>query len=274
MLGLSLPALSLSALGLPALGLPALNLPELNLPALDLQEITALLQVILIDITLAGDNAVVVGLAVAGLPRHQKRPAIIAGIGAATVLRIALGAVTLHLLQVVGLVLAGGILLLWVCWKMYRELRRPADAEGGGVVVRGKSLGQAMLQIVLADLSMSLDNVLAVAGAAEGNLWVLVIGLAVSVVLMGVAASLIASLLERHRWIAWVGLYIVLYVALKMIWDGGHEVLAQVGPDWLHAVQLWTARMLELWQGWVHVAKLWLAALLEQWAAWLRAPSR
>ena len=102
----------------------------------------------------------------------------------------------------------------------------------------------------------------------------LVIGLAVSVVLMGVAASLIASLLERHRWIAWVGLYIVLYVALKMIWDGGHEVLAQVGPDWLHAVQLWTARMLELWQGWVHVAKLWLAALLEQWAAWLRAPSR
>jgi YjbE family integral membrane protein len=216
------------------LSLSTLSLPTLDLSAVNLQQISALLQVILIDITLAGDNAVVVGLAVAGLPRHQKRPAIIAGIGAATVLRIALGAVTLQLLQIVGLVLAGGLLLLWVCWKMYRELRRPADAEGGEVVVQGKTLGQAMLQIVLADLSMSLDNVLAVAGAAEGHTWVLVIGLAVSVVLMGVAASLIASLLERHRWIAWVGLYIVLYVALKMIWDGGHEVIDTAWPGWLH----------------------------------------
>jgi YjbE family integral membrane protein len=257
------------------LSLSTLGLSTPSLATLDLQQISALLQVILIDITLAGDNAVVVGLAVAGLPRHQKRPAIIVGIGAATVLRIALGAVTLQLLQVVGLVLAGGILLLWVCWKMYRELRRaPAQGESGEIVVQGKSLGQAMLQIVLADLSMSLDNVLAVAGAAEGHTWVLVIGLAVSVVLMGVAASLIASLLERHRWIAWLGLYIVLYVALKMIWDGGHEVVAEVRPDWLHAVQRWTARLLEFWQAWLQAVKLWLAALLEHWAAWLRAPSR
>lgn len=201
------------------------------MPQVGLAEITALLQVILIDVTLAGDNAVVVGMAVAGLPRHRKRPAIILGIGAATVLRIALGAVTLQLLAVVGLVLAGGILLLWVCWKMWRELRRrPATADGP--VVRGKSLGQAMLQIVIADLSMSLDNVLAVAGAAEGNVWILVIGLAVSVVLMGLAASLVARLLERHRWIAWVGLCIVLYVALKMIWDGGQEVAGQVPAGW------------------------------------------
>ncbi len=187
-----------------------------------LTELSAFAQVLLIDLTLAGDNAVVVGLAVAGLPAHQKRPAILVGIGAATVLRIGLGAVTLQLLEIVGLLLAGGILLLWVCWKMYRELRR---TSGHGAVVPAKSLGQAMLQIVLADLSMSLDNVLAVAGAAEGNVWVLVAGLAISVVLMGVAANWIAGLLERQRWIAWVGLVVVLYVALKLIWDGGEDVL-------------------------------------------------
>ncbi|CAH2601463.1 putative YjbE family metal transport protein [Rhodovastum atsumiense] len=201
-------------------------MPDFLLPAFTLHELSALLQVIVIDITLAGDNAVVVGLAVAGLPREQRRPAIIAGIAGATVLRIALGAVTLQLLQIVGLVLAGGLLLLWVCWKMYRELRRPVVPEAAAAAHPGqrKTLGQAMLQIVLADVSMSLDNVLAVAGAAEGHTWVLVTGLAVSVVLMGVAASLIASLLERQRWIAWVGLLIVLYVALRMIWDGGWEV--------------------------------------------------
>jgi len=191
-------------------------------PAL-LQDLAALGQVLVVDLTLAGDNAVVVGLAVAGLPAAQKRPAIIAGIAGATVIRIALGAVTLQLLQIVGLLLAGGILLLWVCWKMFRELRRPAHA--GTAAPPSKSLRQAMLQIVLADLSMSLDNVLAVAGAAQGRLWVLVSGLGVSVVLMGVAASLVARLLERYRWIAWVGLLIVLYIALKLVWDGGHEVL-------------------------------------------------
>lgn len=201
-----------------------------------LQELSSLLQVLLVDITLAGDNAVVVGMAVAGLPDAHKRPAIILGIGAATLLRILLGAVTVELLQVVGLVLAGGLLLLWVCWRMYRELCRPSAAEAAGLPVRAKSLPESMLQIVLADLSMSLDNVLAVAGAAEGQTWVLVVGLAVSVVLMGVAATFIATLLERYRWIAWVGLFLVLYVALKMIWDGGHDVIETAWPGWLHAL--------------------------------------
>jgi YjbE family integral membrane protein len=187
------------------------------------QDLAALLQVILIDVTLAGDNAVVVGLAVAGLPSHQKRPAIIVGIIGATVIRIALGAIALQLLAIIGLLLAGGILLLWVCWKMFRELRRPhvhTGAQGAG----GKTLGQAMTQIILADVSMSLDNVLAVAGAANGSTWVLMAGLGLSVVLMGVAANLLANLLERQRWIAWCGLLIVLYVAGSMIWEGSVDV--------------------------------------------------
>jgi YjbE family integral membrane protein len=187
--------------------------------------LSSLLQVLLVDITLAGDNAVVVGLAVAGLAPHQKRPAILVGIGAATILRIALGAVTLQLLAIVGLLLAGGLLLLWVAYKMYRELRHAARSHHAPA---SKTMAQAMLQIVLADLSMSLDNVLAVAGAADGQVWVLVVGLAVSVVLMGLAASFIASLLERHRWIAWIGLLIVLYIALKLIWDGGQDVWAHL----------------------------------------------
>jgi YjbE family integral membrane protein len=194
-----------------------------------LPQLSALLQVLLIDLTLAGDNAVVVGLAVAGLPAHQKRPAILVGIIAATVLRIALGAVTLQLLEIVGLLLAGGLLLLWVCWKMYRELRSGAQAHAGGAAPAPKTLRAAMIQIVIADLSMSLDNVLAVAGAADGHIWVLVVGLAVSVVLMGVAASWIAGMLEKHRWIGWAGLLIVLYIALKLIWVGGHEVLIHLG---------------------------------------------
>ncbi len=188
-----------------------------------LRDLAALGQVLLVDLTLAGDNAVVVGLAVAGLPERQRRRASVAGIAGAAIIRVALGAVTLQLLQIVGLLLAGGVLLLWVCWKMYRELRRPAHHAGGAAPA--KSLRQAMVQIILADLSMSLDNVLAVAGAAGGRLWVLVTGLGVSVVLMGLAANLVARLLERYRWIAWVGLLIVLYIALKLVWDGGHEVL-------------------------------------------------
>jgi len=186
----------------------------------------ALGQVVLIDVALAGDNAVVVGLAVAGLPERLKRRAIVLGIGGATVIRILLGAVVLHLLAVIGLLLAGGLLLLWVCWKMYRELRRTPHAHA---VAQGKTLGQAMLQIVLADLSMSLDNVLAVAGVAQNSTWVLVTGLLLSVALMGVAANLLARVLEKQRWIAWVGLAIVLYVALRMVWDGGWEV-AQAMP--------------------------------------------
>jgi YjbE family integral membrane protein len=185
-------------------------------------DLAALAQVVLIDITLAGDNAVVVGMAVAGLPARQKRPAILLGIGGATVIRIALGAVALQLLAIIGLLLAGGLLLLWVCWKMFRELRG-ARAHGG--IDRGrKTLAQAMMQIVLADVSMSLDNVLAVAGAASGSTWVLMVGLLLSVVLMGVAANLLANVLERQRWIAWAGLLIVLYVAVSMIRDGWGEV--------------------------------------------------
>lgn len=204
-------------------------MPHVTLPAL-----SALLQVLLVDITLAGDNAIVVGMAVAGLPHGQKRPAIILGIGAATVLRILLAAITMQLLVVVGLVLAGGILLLWVCWKMYRELRRPNASELGGASRRVKSLPELMLQIMLADISMSVDNVLAVAGAAQGHPWVLVIGLTVSVVLMGAAAALIAALTERFRWIAWIGLLVVLYVAVKMVTTGSQEVIDWSWPNWLH----------------------------------------
>jgi YjbE family integral membrane protein len=189
-------------------------------------ELAALSQVILIDITLAGDNAVVVGLAVAGLPARQKRPAIIFGILGATVIRIALGAVALQLLAIIGLLLAGGLLLLWVCWRMFRELRRPhAHAGHAG---HAKTLRQSLTEIIVADLSMSLDNVLAVAGAAHGSTWVLAVGLLLSVVLMGLAANLMAHLLERHRWIAWIGLLIVLYVAGSMIWHGAFDVAEAV----------------------------------------------
>ena len=191
-------------------------------------DLAALAQVIMIDVTLAGDNAVVVGLAVAGLAKDQKRPAILLGIAGATIIRIVLGAIALQLLAIIGLLLAGGVLLLWVCWRMYRELRR-AQAHAKGEATPRKTLGQAMTQIILADVSMSLDNVLAVAGAASGRTWILATGLLLSVVLMGVAANLLASLLERQRWIAWIGLVIVLYVAGTMIWDGSTEVAHAVG---------------------------------------------
>ncbi|MDE2333091.1 MAG: YjbE family putative metal transport protein [Rhodospirillales bacterium] len=190
-------------------------------------DLAALGQVLLVDLTLAGDNAVVVGLVVAGLPAAQRRRAILLGIGAATLLRIALGAVALQLLAVVGLLLAGGLLLLWVAWKMARELR----GHGAGPVRTAvpKSLREAALQILLADLSMSLDNVLAVAGAARGRLWVLVAGLALSVVLMGLAASLVARLLSRYRWLGWIGLLVVLEIALRLIWDGTWQIAARLG---------------------------------------------
>jgi YjbE family integral membrane protein len=192
-------------------------------------DLTALAQVILIDVTLAGDNAVVVGMAVAGLPKRSKRSAIILGIAGATGIRIALGAVALQLLEVIGLLLAGGLLLLWVCWRMYRELRgmrRHSTAQA-----QRKTLAQAMFQIMLADLSMSLDNVLAVAGAANGSTWVLATGLLLSVVLMGVAANILAHVLERYRWIAWFGLVVVLYVAVSMVWHGSAEVARAVVAD-------------------------------------------
>ena len=199
--------------------------PEQALPDLSaLQpELIALAQVLFIDLVLAGDNAIVVGLAVAGLPKEQKSRAILVGIGVATVLRIGFAFITVQLLAIVGLLFAGGVLLLWVCWKMFRELRQhhPNTPDAAPV----KTMRQAMTQIVLADLSMSIDNVLAVAGAAREHPWVLVVGLGMSVALMGVAAQLIARLLERYRWIAWLGLAVVFYIALKLMWDGWHDII-------------------------------------------------
>ena len=199
----------------------------------------ALGQVIMIDLVLAGDNAVVIGLAAAGLPKDQRNKAIFVGIIAATVLRIGFASITTQLLQVLGLILVGGILLLWVSWKMWRELRDGHAEEEGVEAVTGedinadgtiaggtprKTFAQAAWQIIVADVSMSLDNVLAVAGAAREHPGVLVIGLVLSIALMGLAASFIAKLLNRHRWIAYVGLAIILYVALDMIWRGILEV--------------------------------------------------
>ena len=189
----------------------------------------ALGQVLLIDLVLAGDNAIVVGMAVAGLPQEQKNRAILIGIGAATVFRIGFALITVQLLAIVGLLFVGGVLLLYVCWKMYRDLQQPHGTGADGVTAAPKTMRQAMTQIVIADISMSLDNVLAVAGAARDHPWVLVTGLAVSVVLMGVAARFIASLLEKYRWIAWVGLIIVLYVALKLIYEGYHDIAERGG---------------------------------------------
>ena len=207
----------------------------------------ALLQVIAIDLVLAGDNAVVIGLAAAGLPANQRAKAILIGIIAATVLRIAFASVTVQLLNIVGLLLMGGLLLLWVCWKMWRELRTShqeanaaqealagEDLDGSGRIADGvprKTLKQAAIQIIIADVSMSLDNVLAVAGAARDHPTVLVIGLVLSIALMGIAAGYIARLLEKHRWIAYVGLVIILYVALEMIYRGSLEVWPAVAAS-------------------------------------------
>ncbi|MXP62340.1 TerC family protein [Roseomonas sp. M0104] len=201
-------------------------------------ELIALGQVLLIDLVLAGDNAIVVGMAAAGLAPEQRRKAIFWGIAAATLMRIGFAAITTQLLAIVGLTLAGGILLLWVCYKMYRELRhsdvsavQDAEAqalEGARGTGERKTLRGAIIQILVADVSMSLDNVLAVAGAAKEHLWVLVVGLGISVVLMGVAATFIARLLERYRWIAWIGLLVILYVAVDMIWTGSGEVLPYI----------------------------------------------
>ncbi len=184
--------------------------------------LVALFQILLIDITLAGDNAVVVGLAVAGLPEAQRRRALVAGIAAATLIRVALSAIAIQLLAIVGLTLAGGLLLLWVCWKMFRELYAHHAEAGQGA--SGKTGWQAIRQIVVADLSMSLDNVLAVAGAARQNVWIMTAGLVLSVVLTGLAAGLLSRLLARHRWIAWVGLAVVFYVAVEMMVSGSGEV--------------------------------------------------
>jgi YjbE family integral membrane protein len=211
-------------------------------------QLTALGQVLMIDLVLAGDNAVAVGLAAAALAPDQRKKAILIGLGAAVLFRIGFALITVQLLAIIGLLLAGGVLLLWVCWKMWRELQEQrthdqaeAEAEletalsihhGGGpppeaLGIKRKSFGAALLQIMIADITMSLDNVLAVAGAAHEHPWIMVFGLVLSIALMGVAATFIAKLLTKHRWIGYVGLVIVLYVALHMIWDGARSVIVR-----------------------------------------------
>jgi YjbE family integral membrane protein len=207
-----------------------------------LSELSALLQVIMVDLVLAGDNAIVVGMVAASLPRDQRARVIVIGIAAATLMRVGFAVVTSQLLQIIGLTLAGGILLLWVCWKLWRELREQrredagadaladaAQSNGGGgataVEAPRKTFRQAVVQIVIADVSMSLDNVLAVAGVAREHTWVLIVGLVLSVAFMGAAATLIAGLLKRFHWIAYVGLAIIFYVALHMIWEGSMAVM-------------------------------------------------
>lgn len=184
---------------------------------------SAFFQVVMIDLVLAGDNAIVIGLAAAGLPRRQRTKAICIGIAAATVLRIVLSLVAVQLLAIVGLLLAGGILLLWVSWKMWRELHSNG-ADCLGHVPEPKTFRQAAWQIVAADISMSLDNVLAVGGAARDHPAVLVFGLALSIAMMAVASAFIAGLLQRHRWIGFAGLLAVVYVALEMTWRGAVEI--------------------------------------------------
>jgi len=192
----------------------------------------ALVQILLIDIVLAGDNAIVVGALAAGLPADQRKKVILIGVIAALVLRVIFALVVSQLLQIVGLVLAGGILLLWVAWKMFRELRHKGESAGSDEIVGdehsgvrpAKSFASAAWGVAVADVSMSLDNVLAVAGAAREHPYVLVFGLVLSVLLMGVAANFIARYIERYRWIGWVGLIVILWVALKMIYEGAGHV--------------------------------------------------
>jgi len=196
--------------------------------------ISAFAQVILIDVILSGDNAIVIGMAVAGLAPNQRGRIIFYGILAATVLRICFAAIAVELLSIIGLTLAGGLLLLWVSWKMWRELRAHAKEDGDGQDADSgkpapKSKREAIIQIVMADLSMSLDNVLAVAGAAREHPYILGFGLVLSIALMAMASKLIAKLLDRYHWIAYVGLLIIFYVALRMIWDGGFQVYGVVG---------------------------------------------
>ena len=197
-------------------------------------QLAALGQVIAIDLVLAGDNAIVVGMAAATVPLEQRRKVIFWGIGAAIALRIFFALITTQLLAIIGLTLAGGILLLWVCWKMFRELRSHGRDEvapdealeaGPADAAHTKTFGAAVWQILVADVSMSLDNVLAVAGAAKDHPTILIIGLLLSVVLMGAAANMVAHLLHKYRWIGWIGLLIITYVAVDMIWRGSQEVI-------------------------------------------------
>lgn len=192
-------------------------------------ELTALASVIAIDVTLAGDNAVVIGIAAAGLAPEQRRKAILWGIAAAAGLRILFSLFAVQLMGIIGLLFAGGLLLLWVSWKLWRELRTGGHDdmpdEGAGTPAEPKKFSEAVKQIILADVSMSLDNVLAVAGAARDHMWIMVLGLALSVALTGAASEVVARVLKRWHWIAYVGLGIIVIVALRMIWDGAQPLL-------------------------------------------------
>jgi YjbE family integral membrane protein len=198
--------------------------------------LTAFFEILFIDIVLAGDNAIVVGALAAGLPADQRKKVIMIGVIAALVLRIAFALIVSQLLQIVGLVLAGGLLLLWVAWRMYREIRHKGESAGSEEIVgdersgvkSSKTFAAATWGVALADVSMSLDNVLAVAGAARDHPYVLVFGLVLSVLLMGVAANVIARYIDRYRWIAWGGLAVILWVAVKMIFDGARHVALHI----------------------------------------------
>ncbi len=203
---------------------------------IDIGDIAALLQVILVDLVLAGDNAIVIAIVVAGFAPRERARLLMLGVIAATVVRILFALVATELLKIVGLMLAGGLLLLWVCWKLWRELEaqrnlRRIDAENaatGHIDVpkhERKSMREAITQIVIADVSMSLDNVIAVAGIARDNTWVLIVGLVLSIAFMAFAATFIARLLHKHHWIAYVGLVIIVYVAGTLIWDGGESLM-------------------------------------------------
>lgn len=206
---------------------------------ISLSELSALVQVILVDLVLAGDNAIVIGMAVVGLPAHLRGRVLVLGIAAATVLRVIFALLTVQLLQIIGLLLAGGILLLWVSWKLWRELRvqsqqqhaaRNIGAMAGGEPVDNarapvKSLRAAVTQIIIADVSMSLDNVLAVAGVARDHLWVLIFGLALSIAFMGLAAAFIARILARNHWIGYLGLAVIVYVSVSMIHEGSLQII-------------------------------------------------
>src|SRR3954453_5194207 len=200
--------------------------------------LAAFIEILFIDIVLAGDNAIVVGALAAGLPAAQRKKVILIGVLAALVLRIGFALLVTQLLQIVGLVLAGGILLLWVAWRMYRELRHKDESKGSEEVAGdehsglqpAKSFASAAWGVALADVSMSLDNVLAVAGAAREHPYVLVFGLVLSVLLMGAAANVIARYIDRYRWLAWAGLAVILWVALKMIYEGAAHVAPVIAP--------------------------------------------
>jgi YjbE family integral membrane protein len=198
-------------------------------------QLSTILEVIFINVVLSGDNAIVVGMAAAGTPSAIRKKVIFYGIAGAVALRVVLSLLAVWFLDIVGLLFVGGLLLLWVCWKLYREIQEGAaehvgvealaEEGGAGVVVEStKTLGEALWQIIVADVSMSLDNVLAVAGAAHEHPWIMAGGLILSIALMGIAATIIARLLDRYRWLAWVGLIVIAYVAVKMIWEGGWQI--------------------------------------------------